>query len=196
MLDTVKSLIGNDDPCQKKLKDIILQYGTPLFLRQRTVRETVDLYKGIPNMVLFDIVSGEGRQHCHREIIDLSKNIIILSVRRHTVTAKRPSKAGAKDLSEAGKPEIIHHISLHALKGDKNVRSVLGTICITQYCHREQLIEAMRKNLEHGLGTLAIHAGYMTASEQPRDVQTHEDKRFGEIAINEGYLTEVRLQTK
>lgn len=62
---------------------------------------------------------------------------------------------------------------------------------------REQLIEAMRKKSSSHirLGTLAIHAGYMTASEVNRVIvlQTHEDKRFGEIAINEGYLTELQV---
>ncbi len=45
------------------------------------------------------------------------------------------------------------------------------------------------------LGTLAIHAGYMTANEVDRIVilQTHEDKRFGELAIHEGYLTEAEV---
>ena len=62
---------------------------------------------------------------------------------------------------------------------------------------REQLIQAMRKksSTQIKLGTLAIHAGYMTANEVDRVIilQTHQDKRFGEIAISEGYLTEMQV---
>ncbi len=61
----------------------------------------------------------------------------------------------------------------------------------------EQLIQAMHKKsvTQIKLGTLAIHAGYMTASEVDRIVilQTHQDKRFGELAISEGYLTEMQV---
>ncbi len=62
---------------------------------------------------------------------------------------------------------------------------------------RKQLIEAMCKksSIQIKLGTLAIHAGYMTANEVDRVIilQTHQDKRFGEIAIKEGYLTEMQV---
>ncbi len=61
----------------------------------------------------------------------------------------------------------------------------------------EQLIQAMQKksSTQIRLGTLALHAGYMTASEIDRVIilQTHYDKRFGEIAISEGYLTEAQV---
>lgn len=61
----------------------------------------------------------------------------------------------------------------------------------------DQLIQAMHKKstTQIKLGTLAIHAGYMTASEVDRVIimQTHQDKRFGEIAISEGYLTEMQV---
>lgn len=63
-----------------------------------------------------------------------------------------------------------------------------------QVVTRDQLIHAIQeqhsKHLK--LGTLAIHAGLMTASEVDNIVirQTHEDKRFGELAIEAGYLTE------
>lgn len=61
----------------------------------------------------------------------------------------------------------------------------------------EQLIQAMQKksSTQIRLGTLAIHAGYMTASEVDRVVilQTHQDKRFGEICVSEGYLTESQV---
>lgn len=62
---------------------------------------------------------------------------------------------------------------------------------------REQLLGAMQKasSTKIKLGTLAIHAGYMTASEVDRVIilQTHQDKRFGELAISEGYLTEMQV---
>ena len=40
-----------------------------------------------------------------------------------------------------------------------------------------------------------MHAGYMSASEVDRVIimQTHEDKRFDELAIPEGYLTEAQV---
>lgn len=61
----------------------------------------------------------------------------------------------------------------------------------------EQLLQAMQKksSMQIKLGTLAIHAGYMTAGEVERIVilQTHQDKRFGELAIQEGYLTELQV---
>lgn len=62
---------------------------------------------------------------------------------------------------------------------------------------KEQLITALQKkaSTQIKLGTLAIHAGYMTASEVDRIIimQTHQDKRFGELAISEGYLTELQV---
>lgn len=61
----------------------------------------------------------------------------------------------------------------------------------------EQLIQAMQKksSTRLKLGTLAIHAGYMTAKEVDRIIiqQTHRDCRFGELAIDEGYLTEFQV---
>lgn len=63
--------------------------------------------------------------------------------------------------------------------------------------NREQLIHAMQKKTatKVKLGTLAIHAGYMTAREVDAIIilQTHQDKRFGELAISEGYLTESQV---
>ncbi|MBD8914845.1 MAG: chemotaxis protein CheX [Pseudobutyrivibrio sp.] len=46
------------------------------------------------------------------------------------------------------------------------------------------------------LGTLAIHKGYMVASEVEEVcyLQTREDRRFGEIAIDRGYLTEEQVR--
>lgn len=62
---------------------------------------------------------------------------------------------------------------------------------------RDQLLAAMQKasSTKIKIGTLAIHAGYMTANEVDRVViqQTHQDKRFGELAISEGYLTEMQV---
>lgn len=58
----------------------------------------------------------------------------------------------------------------------------------------EQLTEALHE-MERAhirLGTLAIHKGYMIASEVDEVcfMQTREDKRFGEIAVERGYLTD------
>lgn len=63
-----------------------------------------------------------------------------------------------------------------------------------QAVSREQLIHAIQEQHSRHLklGTLAIHAGLMTANQVDAIVirQTHEDKRFGELAIEEGFLTE------
>lgn len=61
----------------------------------------------------------------------------------------------------------------------------------------EQLMEALKiqSSTHQKLGTLAIHAGYMSANEV-EDVyimQTHYDKRFGELAIQLGYLTQKQV---
>ncbi len=61
----------------------------------------------------------------------------------------------------------------------------------------EQLVETLKilSTTHKKLGTLAIHAGYMSASEV-EDVfitQTHYDKLFGELAIELGYLTEEQV---
>ncbi len=63
---------------------------------------------------------------------------------------------------------------------------------------KEQLIDAMQKesttNIQ--LGTLAMHASLMDAAqvEDVKIAQTHEDKRFGELCVEKGYLTEEQVQ--
>ena len=73
-----------------------------------------------------------------------------------------------------------------------------GNYLLSHGITKEQLMHAMQEaNNEHPkLGTLAMHAGYMSASEVDRVIimQTHEDKRFGELAIREGYL-KLRLRS-
>ena len=73
-----------------------------------------------------------------------------------------------------------------------------GNYLLSHGITKEQLMHAMQEaNSEHPkLGTLAMHAGYMSASEVDRVIimQTHEDKRFGELAIREGYLTEAQVK--
>ncbi|MCR4998921.1 MAG: chemotaxis protein CheX [Lachnospiraceae bacterium] len=62
----------------------------------------------------------------------------------------------------------------------------------------EQLTSAISKlsDTHIKLGTLAMHKGYMTASEVDEVcfLQTREDKRFGEIAIERCYLFENQLE--
>lgn len=62
----------------------------------------------------------------------------------------------------------------------------------------EQLSDAIAKvsSTRIKLGTLAIHAGLMVASEVDEVcfLQTREDKRFGEIATERGYLTEEQVR--
>lgn len=61
----------------------------------------------------------------------------------------------------------------------------------------EQLLEILKTqtDVKVKLGTLAMAAGYMTASEVERIhiLQTHEDKKFGALAVEEGYLTEEQV---
>lgn len=62
----------------------------------------------------------------------------------------------------------------------------------------EQLVVAISEigNAHIKLGTLAIHQGYMVASEVDEVcfLQTRKDKRFGEIAIERGYLTDEQVR--
>lgn len=63
----------------------------------------------------------------------------------------------------------------------------------------DQLLELMaEQNKSHiKVGTLAMHAGYMTADEVDSIIimQTHEDKMFGELAVEMGYLTAGQLES-
>lgn len=62
---------------------------------------------------------------------------------------------------------------------------------------QDELFTAMKKlSTSHmRLGTLAINAGYMTASEvdQVFIEQTHTDKKFGEIAVEQGYMSDEQV---
>jgi len=61
----------------------------------------------------------------------------------------------------------------------------------------EQLLAAMeRKNSNRPrLGTLAMHAGYLSAGEVEHIhiVQTHKDKKFGELAVELGLLSQTQV---
>ncbi len=123
MLDTVKILIGDDSIlARKKLKDIILQYGTPLFLEAKDGQETVDLYKKeSPDLVFLDIVMPEKDGNTAiREIIDFDKDadIIIVSSVGTQSQLKVAIEAGAKDfIQKPVQPEIIHHIIASRFEG-------------------------------------------------------------------------------
>lgn len=62
---------------------------------------------------------------------------------------------------------------------------------------KEQLLKAIesQKGQRLRLGTLAIHAGLLTAAEvnHIHGIQTHKNKRFGEIAMELGYLSPVQI---
>ncbi len=62
---------------------------------------------------------------------------------------------------------------------------------------REQLLSAMEKKATRRikLGTLAMHAGYMSANEVEhiKILQTHQDRKFGELAIESGILTKEQV---
>lgn len=123
MLDTVKILIGDDSIlARKKLKDIILQYGTPLFLEAKNGQETVDLYKKeSPDLVFLDIVMPEKDGNTAiREIIDFDRDadIIIVSSVGTQSQLKAAIEAGAKDfIQKPVQPEIIHHIIASRFEG-------------------------------------------------------------------------------
>jgi len=61
----------------------------------------------------------------------------------------------------------------------------------------EQLLAAMERKSANRprLGTLAMHAGYLSASEVEhiRILQTHKDRRFGEIAVELGLLSQAQV---
>ena len=61
----------------------------------------------------------------------------------------------------------------------------------------KQLLEAMERKKANRprLGTLAMHAGYLTASEVEHIhiMQTHKDKKFGELAIELGLLSQEQV---
>ena len=61
----------------------------------------------------------------------------------------------------------------------------------------EQLLEAMERKKANRprLGTLAMHAGYLTASEVEHIhiMQTHRDKKFGELAVELGLLSQEQV---
>lgn len=61
----------------------------------------------------------------------------------------------------------------------------------------EQLLEAMERKKANRprLGTLAMHAGYLSASEVEHIhiMQTHKDKKFGELAIELGLLSQEQV---
>lgn len=59
---------------------------------------------------------------------------------------------------------------------------------------KDQLLSALgKKSSQHmSLALLAIMKGYMTANEVDNVIisQTHNDCRFGDLAVREGYLTQ------
>ena len=59
---------------------------------------------------------------------------------------------------------------------------------------REQLLAALeaQTNTRVNLGAWAVHKGYMTTVEAQRIfiLQTHQDKLFGELAVEEGYMSQ------
>lgn len=61
----------------------------------------------------------------------------------------------------------------------------------------EQLLEAMERKKANRprLGTLAMHAGYLSASEVEHIhiMQTHKDKKFGELAVELGLLSQEQV---
>ena len=82
-LEDAKILIGDDSIlARKQIKDIISQYGSPVFLEASNGQDCIDMYKKEkPTLVFLDIVMPvKDGNAAIREIIDFDKNADIIIV--------------------------------------------------------------------------------------------------------------------
>lgn len=116
-LDDAKILIGDDSIlARKQIKDIISQFGSPIFLEASNGQDCIDIYKKEkPTLVFLDIVMPiKDGNAVIQEIIDFDKSadIIIVSSVGTQAQLRTAIEAGAKDFLQ--KPlknaEQIHHI--------------------------------------------------------------------------------------
>ena len=80
-LEDAKILIGDDSIlARKQIKDIISQYGSPVFLEASNGQDCIDMYKKEkPTLVFLDIVMPvKDGNAAIREIIDFDKNADII----------------------------------------------------------------------------------------------------------------------
>ena len=123
MLDNVKILICDDSIlARKQLKDIISQYGSPVFLEASNGQDSIDIYKEeMPALVFLDIVMPvKDGNAAIREIVSFDKkaDIIIVSSVGTQSQLRAAIEAGAKDFVQ--KPlnaEQIHHIIASRFEG-------------------------------------------------------------------------------
>ncbi|MDD6306102.1 MAG: response regulator [Clostridiales bacterium] len=116
-LDDAKILIGDDSIlARKQIKDIISQYGSPIFLEASNGQDCIDIYKNEkPTLVFLDIVMPvKDGNAVIREIIDFDKSadIIVVSSVGTQAQLRTAIETGAKDFVQ--KPlksaDQIHHI--------------------------------------------------------------------------------------
>lgn len=123
MRNDIKILIGDDSIlARKQLKDIISNYGAPVFLEASNGQDTIDIYKKeSPDLVFLDIVMPvKDGNAAIREIVEFDKDadIIVVSSVGTQSQLKAAIEAGAKDFVQ--KPlnaEQIHHILTSRFEG-------------------------------------------------------------------------------
>lgn len=102
ILDDAKILIGDDSIlARKQIKDIISNFGSPIFLEASNGQDCIDIYKKErPTLVFLDIVMPiKDGNAAIREIIEFDKNatIIIVSSVGTQSQLRSAIEAGAKD---------------------------------------------------------------------------------------------------
>lgn len=123
MLEGVKILIGDDSIlARKRLKDIILQIGTPAFIEASNGQESIDLYKSeSPDIVFLDIVMPvKDGNTAIQEIIDFDSDaeIIVVSSVGTQSQLKTAIQQGAKDfIQKPLNPDFIHSIITARFEG-------------------------------------------------------------------------------
>lgn len=123
MLNNVKILIGDDSIlARKQLKDIISNYGSPIFFEASNGQDTINLYKKeSPDLTFLDIVMPvKDGNAAIREIIEFDKNaaIIVVSSVGTQSQLKAAIEAGASDFIQKPINESqIHHIIASRFEG-------------------------------------------------------------------------------
>jgi len=116
ILDDAKILIGDDSIlARKQIKDMISEFGSPVFLEASNGQDCIDIYKKErPTLVFLDIVMPiKDGNAAIREIIEFDKNasIIIVSSVGTQSQLRSAIEAGAKDfIQKPLKSADIQHI--------------------------------------------------------------------------------------
>lgn len=122
-LDDAKILICDDSIlARKQLKDIIANYGSPVFLEASNGQDAIDFYKKeSPQLVFLDIVMPvKDGNAAIREIVNFDKDadIIIVSSVGTQSQLRAAIEAGANDFIQ--KPlneDQVHHIIASRFEG-------------------------------------------------------------------------------